>query len=193
MPSSSTSFSSPGRSWGVVLRHGEAHADLQAEVAAEADAVQRFLEGALHAAELVVRLANAVEADADVVKVSLRDTADVGFVDQRAVGGETDVEAQALGPLRDVEDVRPQQRLAAGENQHRHAEALEVVHHGIDLLRAQFAGEVLVGGDRVAVLAGEVAAADQVPDDDRPRRIALLAQRRGMGDFFHVPRDSEHS
>jgi hypothetical protein len=38
----------------------------------QADAGQRGLEGALHATELVVRFADAVERDADVVEVGIR-------------------------------------------------------------------------------------------------------------------------
>ena len=94
-------------------------------------------------------------------------------VDQRAVGGQADVEAHRLGAARDLENIRPQQRLAAGKDQHRHAESLQVVHHREDLRGRQLAGKILVGRNRVAVLAGQVAAPDQVPDHHRSGRIAL--------------------
>ena len=68
-------------------------------------------------------------------------------VDQGAVAGEADVEAQVLGAHGDLEDVGAQQGLAAGEDQHRHAEGLQVVHHGEDLLRRELAGKVDVGGE----------------------------------------------
>jgi hypothetical protein len=169
-----------GRSWALSWVMVKRTPTLRPSVAAQADAVQRRVEGAFLAAEAVVGLADAVEADADVVESRLGDAVDVGFVDQRAVGRQADVEAHGLGAAGDVEDVRPQQRLAAGEDQHRHAEGLEVVHHAEDFLGRQLAGEILVGGNRVAVLAGQVAAPDQVPDHHRAGRIALRAERRGV-------------
>ena len=78
-----------------------------------------------------------------------------------------------LGALGDLEDVGPQQRLAPRQDQHRHPEGLQLVHHPEDLIGAQLAGEVLVGRDRITVLAGEVAAPDEVPDHHRARRVAL--------------------
>ena len=86
----------------------------------------------------------------------------------------------------------PQQRLAAGQDEHRHLEALEVVHHRIDLLGPQLAGKIGVGRNRIAMLAGQVAAPDQVPDDHRAGRIALGAERRRRGDFLHVLGDAKH-
>ena len=62
-----------GQVVGVALGHRVAHADLDAALAAQADAVHRGLEGALLAAEVVVRGADAVEADADVVEADLVD------------------------------------------------------------------------------------------------------------------------
>jgi hypothetical protein len=156
----------------IVLGHGEAHADLEPGIAAQADAGQRQVEGALHAAELVVRGAEAVEADADVVVADGADAVEHGRVDQRAVGGQRGEEAHLLRARRDLENVRPQQRLAAGKDQRRNAEGLELVHDAEHLGGAQLAGEVLVGGNRIAVLAGQVAAPDQVPDHHRAGRLS---------------------
>ena len=158
---------------GVVLGHGEAHADLDALLVAQADRVHRGIVGAFQAAEAVVGRLQAVNRDADVVVADAGNPVDVGFVDERAVGREADIEAHVLGAPGDIEDVRPQQRLAARENQHRHAEGLEIVHDLVNLRGRKLAGEILVGRDRIAVLAGEVAAADEIPDDDRPGRLAL--------------------
>ncbi len=156
---------------------------LMPRVVTQADAVHRGVEGALHATEVVVGFLDAVQADADVIEADGGNAVDIAFVDQRAVGGQADVEAHVLGAVGDVEDVGPQQRLAAGENQHRHAEALEVVHHGEDFGGGQLAGEILVGRNRVAVLAGQVAAPDQIPDHHRAGRIALGAEGGRAGRF----------
>ena len=162
-----------GQVAGVVLGHREAHPHLHAQSGAQAQAGQRAVEGAVEAAELVVGLADAVEADSHVVEVGGGDGVDVGGVDQRAVGRQAHVEAHLLGPPGDLEDVGPQQRLAPRQDQHRHPEGLQLVHHPEDLIGAQLAGEVLVGRDRITVLAGEVAAPDEVPDHHRARRVAL--------------------
>ncbi|MNQ96354.1 hypothetical protein D3C85_1119540 [compost metagenome] len=177
---------------GVVLGHGVAHADLHAGVARQADAVQRQREAAVEAAELVVGGADAVEADADIVEADVGDAANVGRIDQRAVAGQADVEAHLLGATADVVDVRAQQRLAAGQDQHRHAEGLQVVHHREHLGGAQFTGEVLVGGDGVAVLAGQVAAADQVPDQHRAARRARRCDGGGLQQALQVVGEAQH-
>jgi hypothetical protein len=146
----------------------------------------------VHAAEFVVRCAEAVERNADVVEIALGDLGDVALVDQRAVRRQADVEALGLGALGDVVDIRPEQRLAAGQDQHRHLEVACRSSITVDLLGIQFAGEIGVGGNRVAMLAGQVAAPDQVPDHHRAGRIALGTERRRLGDFLHVLGDAKH-
>ena len=177
---------------GAVLRHREADTDFQAEIATQADAFQRSLESALHPAELVMRFANAVERHADVVEIALGNLVDVVFVDQRAVRRQADVKTLGLGAFGNVVDIRPQQRFAAGKNEHRHLEALEVVHHRINLLGIQLAGEIGIGRNRIAMLAGQVAAPDQVPDDHRSGRVAFRPEWRRCGDFLHVLGDAKH-
>src|SRR5690606_38463662 len=122
-----------GQFMGVVLGDGEPQSHLDAALAAQADAAQGGVEGPRAAAEAVVGGARSVDADADVVVADLRNGVDVAAVDERAVGGQPHVKPQRLGAARDVEDVRPQQRLAAGEDQHPYTAGLEVVHHGINL------------------------------------------------------------
>ena len=48
--------------------------------------------------------------------------------------------------------------VAAGEDEDRHAESLEIVHDGEDFLGREFAGKVDIGGQRIAVQAVEVGA-----------------------------------
>ena len=109
------------------------------------------------------------------------------------------MQCQRLGARRDVEQVLAQQRLAAREDQRRHARGLEVLQHPEHLGRAELAREVDVRGDRVAVHARQVAAPHQVPDHHRPGRLAPWragsaprGERRGPDDFLHETRDSEH-
>ena len=76
----------------------------------------------------------AVQADPQVVEVGLADAREQGLVDQGPVGGQGDIEAQGLGLVGQVEDVRAHQGLAAGEDQHRDAEGAQVLHDPIDLV-----------------------------------------------------------
>jgi len=169
-----------------------AHADLDAACMAQADGLHRGLVGAVQATEAVVGFLQSVDADTDIVVADAGNAVDHAFVDERAVGGQADVKAHGLGTARDVEDIGPQQRLAAGQDQHRDMKTLEVVHHLIDFSGGQLAGEVGVGGNRVAVLAGEVAAPDQIPDHHRTGRIAFWPERCRVRNFLHVLRDAKH-
>ena len=183
-----------GRQLGRVgLGEREPQPHLDAAVAAAADAAERGAVAALLAAEAVMRGLGTVEADADIVETGRGDAGGHGLVDQRAVGGQPHVELQRLGAGRDLEDVRAQQRLAAGKDQHRYAEGFEVVHSAADLRRGELPREVDVGGDGVAVLAAQVAAAHQVPDHHRSARTAALRQRRRLAQLLHVLRDSQHA
>jgi hypothetical protein len=104
---------------GVVLRHREADADLQAEITAQTYAFQRSFESAVHAAELVVRFADAIERDADVIEITLGNLIDIVFIDQGAVGRQPDVKTLGLGALGDVVNIRrnngsPPERMSTG-------------------------------------------------------------------------------
>jgi hypothetical protein len=113
-------------------------------------------------------------------------------VDEGAVGRQAQVEAERLAARRDVEQVLAQQRLAAREDERAHVERLEVVHHREHLAGLQLAGEVDVGGDRVAVHARQVAAPDQVPDHHRAGGSGRARGRRGLQDLVHEAGDAEH-
>ncbi len=63
----------PGELVGVLAVQGEAHSHLDALVAAAADPGQRLVEGPSAAAHLVVHLAQAVQADADVDEARVAD------------------------------------------------------------------------------------------------------------------------
>jgi hypothetical protein len=110
---------------------------------------QRLVEGALQAAELVVRGADAVEADADVVEAVARRCAGQRLVDERAVGGQADVEAScalarsAISKMSGRSSGSPPERMSAG--------TLKAFRSSITpntSLRAQLAGVVVVGARR---------------------------------------------
>ena len=178
-------------------RHGEAQAHLHAPRAQEAHGGQAAVKRAVQPAEFVVRGLEAVQADAHVVKTGSGHAVGHGLVNQRAVGGQADVKAHALRARGNVEQVGAHQGLAAREDEHRHAESAQVVHHRMNLLRTQLARVVVVGRQGVAMLAGEVAAADQVPDHDRAGGLAVahhgvLACGLGFCQLAHVLADAKH-
>ncbi len=180
-----------GQAFDIALGDGEAQADLDAVLPEQADALKRGVVGARDAAEPVVDGADAVQAHADIVVADLGDALGRRLVDQRPVRGQADIEAHCLRPGRDGEDVGPQQWLAAGEDQHRNARGLQVVHDLEDLLGRELAREVHVAGERVAVDAVQVAAPDQVPDHHRARRLRV-AHRRGLDELAHELAQAEH-
>ena len=181
-----------GKVGGVLLGQGEAHSHLDALLPAHADAPQGPVEGTVEASEAVVGGPQAVQADAHVVVAHLADGLQVGLLHQGAVGGQPQVEAQGLGPLRHLDDVGAHQGLAAGEDQHRHAEGAQVVHDPAHLGGVQFTLEVDVGGSGIAVLAGQVAAPDQVPDHHRPGGLAVGWGRPVVQGGLQVAGDAEH-
>jgi len=114
----------------VERRHGVAQPDLDAARAQQAQSREAALERAALAAELVVRLAQAVEADAHVVEALRGDAVGQCVVYQRPVAREADVKAHVLGARGNVEQVGAHQRLAAREDEHWHVKGLEIVHDG---------------------------------------------------------------
>ena len=186
-----------GQLVGVESGHRVAQSDLDAAPVQQAHPFQAAVEGPVPAAKAVVHRADAVQTDAHVVEPGLLDAVGHRGVDQRAVARQPDIEAHRPGARGDLEQVGTQQRLAAGEDQHRHAEGLQVGHHLEDLGGAEFACVVVVGRQRVAVLAGQVAAADQVPDDDRAARLQPAWWRHrpvafGRGQQPHILRNTKH-
>lgn len=178
---------------GVLLGQGGAHADADIRLAAQAHGRQRGVEAALLLAEAVVGLAQAVEADADVVEAGLGDALDVAFVDQRTVARQRHEHPGLARMGGDLEEVRVHQRFAAGEDQHAHSGGAQVVDAAKDFRGLQLATEVAVGGGGVTVLAGQVAAPRQVPDHHRGAPAAGAARRRRvLGEAAQVMADPQH-
>jgi len=73
-----------------------------------------------------------------------------------------------------------QEWFAAGKEDHRHPEGLEVVQEGQALLQRQLPLRLGGRGLGVAVDAFQVAAAGDVPDHHRPLVLGKLQQVRGQ-------------
>ena len=171
---------------GIILCQGEPDTDFYARIPTQTNAVQRFFEGTALATKAIMGLFDTVQADTDIIETNRRDRGDIALVDQGTVRRQTDIKAHVLRVMRDFKNIRPEQRLPTGQNEYRNPERLEIVHHVKDFGSRQFARKVLVGRDRIAMLAGQVATPDQVPDHNRTRRIALGSERRGVCNFLHV-------
>ena len=151
----------------VVAGQRHSQPDPLAELAQPVERRHRPLERPGQAAEMVVHLADAVEADADVGEAGPGDQRGQPVVDQSAVGGQRGAEALARRVCDQLQQVGPGGRLAAGEENGRDLEIGQVVQHPPALLGGQFAGVVSRLAVGVAVQTAEVALAGDVPDDDR--------------------------
>src|SRR3972149_3373882 len=120
---------------------------------------QRVLERAGAAADLIVRGADAVQADADVGEPRLPDADGQLGRDQRPVRREDAAETTGAGACRQLQDIRPLQGLAAGEDDRRRAGAGDVIDEAKALLGGQLAREIAVLRLGIAVHAEQVAAA----------------------------------
>ena len=150
----------------VVLVDREAQADLDARILGVLEALERRVEGALHAAETVVGFGISVERDADVGQADLGEAACELGRDQSTVGGDDDAHAAVLRMLHELDQIGAHARLA---------EIRQIVDHGFGL----FGGKLVVAfrvGKRVAMLALEVAGTRAVPDDDRLLVLGELEQ-----------------
>ena len=86
-----------------------------------------LVERARPAEDVVGGRVRAVEADADAADAALPDAPRHVGVDQRAVGRQRDNQARVGGVTGDVEDVGPEERLAAGEHEDRPGEGRDLV------------------------------------------------------------------
>ncbi|MNE11619.1 hypothetical protein D3C80_1043860 [compost metagenome] len=180
----------------VVLGQGGAHADANALFAAQAHGLQRTGEAAFELAKGIVGGLKAIDADADVVEAGRANLGDVALIDQRAVARQGDEHALVAGMGTEQEQVAAQQRLAAGENQHLDPGIGQVIDHLQGRFGIQLVTKHAVGRGGVAVLAGQVATPEQVPDHHRRARAARWAGARGRavaGQGAQVLADSQHA
>jgi hypothetical protein len=79
-----------------------------------------------------------------------------------------------IGPVLDqLDHVRPLERIAAGEDEERPAEAAHVVHHPPRFVGAQLLRVSVGHRFGAAVLAGEVAGAGRFPDDEEGSPVEI--------------------
>ena len=153
---------------------------------------------------IVLRGAREVDRDAHAGDADVLDAARDLRRDERAVGRHHRAQALADGVLGDVEDVGAHQRIAAGEDEDGAGERGDLIDEGEGLGGAELALVGPVHGRSTAVHAGEIAAARDLPGDDRAaarglwRRRAAHSCREGSGpssdpahDVFGVIRDDQ--
>src|SRR5690606_16433950 len=176
----------------VVLSESEPDASLDTVFAAQLDAPQRSGKCTFHLAEAVVGLFKPVQTHAYVIITDLSNLPDIVPIDQRTVAGKANIKTHVLGTSGYLKDILAHQRFTAGKNQHRHPKLFQIVHDGEGFGRGEFARKIDIGGYGIAVVAGERAAADQVPADNRAWRFARRTHRYGIEQGLHVLGDSKH-
>ena len=139
-------------------------------------ALHRVLPGAAHHPEAVVTLGiERIQGERQSSCAGLCETLRDVLRDAHAVGADDDPESALRRAPNDLEDVAPQERLAAREDRQAfRRERGDVVDDPEALLRTELApvGEILRADQRlgprveIAVLAGKVAAVSEVPGDD---------------------------
>ena len=150
----------------VVAGEGQSQAGLLLHVVAVFETADGGIKRAFLAAEFVVNLADAIERDADVGDVGCLQQRGLFRGDQRAVGGNGELQAGVGGEVHQVEKPRVNHRFATREQQRRHLVGSEIGDDRLHLVPVEFT-RILDGvGVRVAVDAAQVAGAGDVPDDD---------------------------
>ena len=138
--------------------------------------LHRVSPGAAHLPEAVVTIGiERIERKGQPPRSGLRQAPRQVLRDAHAVGADDDPQSALRRAPDDLEDVAPQERLAARQDRHAfRREGGDFVDDPEAFLGAELApiGEVLradqrrAAGVEIAVLAGEVAAVGEVPGDD---------------------------
>ena len=160
----------------IVRARGRLHDEGQPGAVEDLGALDRVPPGAAHLPEAVVTIGiERVERQRESARAGLREAPRQVLRDAHAVGADDDPQPALRGAADDLEDVAPQERLAARQDRHAfRRERGDLVDDPEALLGAELAaiGEVLradqrrAAGVEIAVLAGEVAAVGEVPGDD---------------------------
>ena len=160
----------------VVRACGRLHDEGEPGPVQDLRSVHRVTPGAPHLPEVVVAIGiEGIEREREPPRSGLREAPRQVLRDAHAVGADDDPEAALRRAPDDLEDVAPQQRLAAGQDRHAfRREGGDLVDDPEALVGAELAAvrEVLradlgrAAGVEVAVLAGEVATVGEVPRDD---------------------------
>ena len=128
----------------VAARDGGLKLGIEADIARVPQGEHGAVEGAGDAAEIVVRGGvGPVQADGHAGDAGILESVD-GFGGQQRSGAGGDVGAQAdFDAVADqVVEVRPFQRIAAGEDHERLAEGADLVEQAVSLIGGQFAAGV---------------------------------------------------
>ena len=138
--------------------------------------VDSVLPGAAHVPEAIVTIGiESIERQRKPPRPGFGQAPGHVLRDAHAVGTDHDPEAALRRTLDDLENVAPQERLAARQDRHAfRCEGREILNYFEALLSAELAavGEILRADERlgagveIAVLAGEIAAVGQIPGDD---------------------------
>ena len=174
----------------IVRAGGRLHDEGEPGPVQDLRALHRVPPGAAHLPEAVVTIGiERIEGERQSPCSGLREAPRQVLRDAHAVGADDDPQSALRRAPDDLEDVAPQQRLAAGQDRQAfRREGGDFVDDPEALLGAELApiGEVLradqgrAAGVEIAVLAGEVAAVGEVPGDDvGPGERARVRMRSG--------------
>ncbi len=123
----------------------------------------------------VVEVGGAVERGRDPVDAGGAQALGGIAVHERAVGRDGDADVERARQLEDLPEVRAHHRLASREEQGRQASLAHLAHERDGLLVGELVGSRVPVGGHVAVVAEQVAAVGDVPDD-----IARAAELVGL-------------
>ena len=135
------------------------------------NACHGLLEGPLHAPELVINILQAVQGNPHITYANLLDTGSHLTGNQGAVGGQGRAHPLLLGILRQLKEIRANQRLAAGKQQHRHMKIRQVINKSLGLRRGQLILVFLAVRAHVAMTAFQVAGLGGIPHHHRPHAL----------------------
>ena len=168
----------------VVLGDGGVDLDRHAGAAQQLERRDAAVECALDLAEAVVGgSVGAVEAHRDALEADIDDPLGDALVHDRAIGGQSDRQADGGGVLSKVEEVGAHQGLAAGENQDRLAQFAQAGDHAARLGGGEVvAAELLRHVQPAAVYASQVTRGRRLPEQQSQGR-----RRVGHGSFSHLP------
>ena len=160
----------------IVRARGRLHDEREAGPVEDLRSLHRVSPGATHLPEAVVTIGiERIEGQGQSPCSGLRQALRHVLRDAHAVGADDDPQSTLRRAPDDLEDVAPQERLAARQDRQAfRRERGDFVDDPEALLGAELApiGEVLradqgrAAGVEIAVLAGEVAAVGEVPGDD---------------------------
>ena len=189
----------------IVRARGRLHDEGEPGPVEDLRSLHRVSPGATHLPEAVVTIGiERIEGERQPPRSGLRQAPRHVLRDAHAVGADDDPESALRRAPDDLEDVAPQERLAARQDRQAfRRERGDLVDDPEAFLGAELApiGEVLradqrrAAGVEIAVLAGEVAAVGEVPGDDVGPGEPCSRDRSSLGESFgsqhaHMPKKS---